>query len=82
MVDGPLLFMELLFSLVEDCVKHGIAPAKKSGHIVIKCKELKETCEISIWDTGKGFVNSEEWTGFGSRSVIDRLALYYGRQHT
>jgi sensor histidine kinase YesM len=68
----------LLQPLVENSVKHGIAPAKNGGHISITCREQNGHCQIEIVDTGKGFEASEVVEGFGLSGVKERLALHYG----
>jgi len=71
----------LLQPLVENSVKHGIAPIKTGGHIEIVCRQLNRNCEIKIMDTGKGFDKSVTGSGFGLHSVKERLELYYGQQY-
>ncbi len=71
----------LLQPLVENSVKHGIAPHNIGGHIEIRCRQLNGHCEIEIMDTGKGFDKSATVSGFGLRSVKERLELYYGGKY-
>jgi LytS/YehU family sensor histidine kinase len=68
----------LLQPLVENSVKHGIAPTKSGGHISISCRNCDGHCQIEIVDTGRGFEASEVVEGFGLSGVRERLALHYG----
>jgi sensor histidine kinase YesM len=71
----------LLQPLVENSVKHGIAPTKSGGHINISCRHCDGHCQIEIVDTGKGFNASESVEGFGLSGVRERLALHYGSDY-
>jgi len=68
----------LLQPLVENSVRHGIAPAKSGGHISLTCRANGKFCHLEINDTGKGFDGSETQEHFGLNSVRERLALNYG----
>jgi LytS/YehU family sensor histidine kinase len=78
---GVLIPGLLLQPLVENSVKHGIAPAKNGGHISINCREQNGHCQIEIVDTGKGFEASKIVEGFGLSGVKERLALHYGSDY-
>lgn len=71
----------LLQPLVENSIKHGIAPQKTGGYVKIKCQSINGKCQIEISDSGQGFDETASTKGFGLRSVKERLALYYGQQH-
>ncbi len=64
--------------LVENSIKHGIAPLKSGGHINIHCTKNADTCQIEISDNGTGFTANENGNGFGLGGVKERLVLYYG----
>lgn len=68
----------LLQPLVENSVRHGIAPAKNGGHILLACRANGKSCHIEITDTGKGFSSAAVQEHFGLGSVRERLALNYG----
>lgn len=68
----------LLQPLVENSVRHGIAPAKSGGHIALTCRANGKFCRIEINDTGHGFNGSAAPEHFGLSSVRERLALNYG----
>lgn len=71
----------LLQPLVENSVKHGVAPTKSGGHISISCRNCDGHCRIEIVDTGRGFEASEVVEGFGLSGVKERLALHYGNDY-
>lgn len=68
----------LLQPLVENSIKHGIAPFEKGGRISITCRLVDDKCEIAVEDTGPGFNRSTNGEGFGLKSVSGRLKLLYG----
>jgi len=70
----------LIQPLVENSIKHGIAPAIGGGTISVEAKEEDGTCVITVRDSGKGFQSSGDREGFGLRSIQDRLRLLYGEK--
>lgn len=71
----------ILQPLVENSIKHGIAPIKAGGHITIKCyQDGPSFCQIEILDTGKGFSQTKVAEGFGLSGIRERLALYYDNE--
>ncbi|RMF66413.1 MAG: hypothetical protein D6743_06390 [Calditrichaeota bacterium] len=67
----------VLQPLVENSVKHGIAPLKNGGHVTVTCKKVGDRCRIEIRDTGRGFDPQHNGSGFGLSGVRERLALFY-----
>ena len=67
----------LLQPLVENAIRHGIAPKKEGGEIVIQAQKEKDRCRIQISDTGVGFPEDKSFKGFGLRSVCERLDICY-----
>jgi len=70
----------LIQPLVENSVKHGIAPKQEGGESKIDVKKNNGTCNIKISDTGKGFDTANVKEGFGLGGVNERLSLYYGKE--
>jgi signal transduction histidine kinase len=75
----------VLQPLVENAVKHGVAPCRAGGEVNIIANILTlETLSISIVDTGAGASPSAlafgRKRGVGLASVERRLAGYYGRR--
>ena len=70
----PALIIE---PLVENSVKHGIAKQINGGKILVVVKEEEGNCVIAVEDDGEGFQETSEESGFGLRSVEERLRLRY-----
>ncbi len=68
----------LIQPLVENSIKHGIAPAVDGGEILVEAKEINGMCVIKVLDSGRGFQENGEPGGFGLRSIQERLRLLYG----
>jgi len=64
--------------LVENSIKHGIASEVKGGIITVKVVREDGNCLISVIDNGKGVGDAKDVTGFGLRSIEERLQLRYG----
>jgi signal transduction histidine kinase len=74
----------VLQPLVENAIKHGIAPCKTGGTVTIKaCIDAARTLSVSVNDSGAGASASElsrgRERGVGLANVEQRLAGYYGK---
>lgn len=77
----------LIQPLVENAIKHGIAPFRRRGRLAL-CARLDESAGgspaliITVHDSGPGLQDVESEThrrhGVGLRNVEERLALVYG----
>ena len=73
----------LLQPLVENSVKHGIAPRREGGVVRVNCIKQGEHCQIEVIDTGKGFSpTAGAGLGFGLRGIRERLQLHFGSDFT
>ncbi len=83
----------LIQPLIENCIYHGIKPAKRQAEIVVCCYIKKGNLIIEVHDTGVGIEKQKlallqsyltkgiETSGrksFGLHSVNERLKLYFG----
>jgi two-component system sensor histidine kinase LytS len=81
----------ILLPLVENAIKHGIAPLNRPGELGLTVAVNDNMVTVSIWDNGVGMEtrNFEDMdfgkvsptgqgTGFGLYSVIRRMAGIYG----
>ncbi len=67
----------LIQPLVENAIKHAIAPSIKGGQLTVEAKRTDGAFAILVRDSGKGFRTAGEANGFGLRSIQERLALKY-----
>lgn len=69
--------------LVENAVKHGVAPHSKAGWVKIRAKNSGQNLSISVEDSGGSFVRNgqpldQNGAGIGLANVSRRLKLCYG----
>ncbi len=74
----------LLQPLIENALKHGIAPLRGGGTLTISSSRDHESFLISILDDGVGLYESglprERSTGVGVTNVVNRLRTAYGER--
>jgi two-component system LytT family sensor kinase len=69
----------LLQPIVENAVRHGVAPRVESGHIAITAAREAGALVLSVEDDGLGFdTDPFAVAGVGLSATRDRLALRYG----
>ena len=69
----------LLQPIVENAVRHGVAPRVETGHISIGAERDAGSLLLSVEDDGPGFgVDAFAIAGVGLSATRDRLALRYG----
>ena len=72
----------VLQPIVENAIRHGIAPRKKPGHIQIKARRNNGMLQVSIQDNGPGMQkNNGERSGLGLSNTRERLKQLYGKGH-
>jgi len=77
----------ILQPLVENAIKHGIAPEVSGGSIKISGRAMFDYFVIEVEDTGRGRRNgsrrqSSSGTGIGLKNVRERLLQVYGEAAT
>ncbi|MFM2126505.1 MAG: hypothetical protein RL328_2956 [Acidobacteriota bacterium] len=70
----PVLSLE---PIVENAVKHGIAPLASGGEVTIAAQIVHGELRVAVRDSGRGFDKSNR-SGVGLENVERRLALSYG----
>jgi signal transduction histidine kinase len=70
----------LLISLVENAIKHGIEPAAAGGTVTIRARRDGDALVVSVTDTGRGLATASPngGAGVGLSNVRERLAALYG----
>jgi sensor histidine kinase YesM len=70
----------LLISLVENAIKHGIEPAAEGGKVVISAWRDGDSMIVTVADTGRGFGEDSPAAGqgVGLSNIRERLAALYG----
>ena len=66
-------------TLVENSVKHGVAPATQGGTITVQARDEDGQLVVSVGDTGVGLTQgSGSGTGIGLFNLRARLTTLYG----
>ena len=70
----------LLISLVENAIKHGIEPAASGGNVVVRARREGTMLFVTVEDTGRGLGATTRGGGVGLANIRERLAALYGTQ--
>jgi predicted ATPase/GAF domain-containing protein len=80
--EGPLDTVRvpglLIQPLVENSIRHAVAPKMSDGRVWVHARVQNDRCNIVVRDDGDGTKHPSSGTGFGLRSVQQRLELVYG----
>lgn len=70
----------LLISLVENAIKHGIEPAADGGSVSVAARADGDRLVVEVVDTGRGLAlaSARDGGGVGLTNVRERLAALYG----
>ena len=71
----------LLISLVENAIKHGVEPAADGGTVRVAARHEGDRLTVSVTDTGRGSAEppaGQPGNGVGLSNVRERLAALYG----
>lgn len=69
----------LLQPLLENAVRHGLAPMREGGQLIVSAQREGERLRLRIEDDGVGIPPGTARTGVGLRNVQDRLRTLYGQ---
>jgi LytS/YehU family sensor histidine kinase len=64
-------------TLVENAIKHGVAPLPEGGNVTVAARRTGSTVRIEVSDTGRGFQRTAG-TGVGLANLRARLATLHG----
>lgn len=82
----PALVPSLILQpLIENALKHAIAPREEGGRLRIEAHTDERTIKLIVQDDGPGLpvgVNLGEGRGVGFRNTRERLAVLYGEHQT
>jgi LytS/YehU family sensor histidine kinase len=84
-IDAPAPLLDarvppmMLATLVENAIKHGIAPLTEGGSIRIKAERGGDALRLTVADTGRG-LTSASGSGVGLANIRARLAALYGER--
>ena len=70
----------LLQPLVENAIKHGIAPSIPGGDLILRARAQDGTIFLEVWNSGAPFRDSEVGRGIGVKNLRSRLALHFGNR--
>jgi sensor histidine kinase YesM len=70
----------LLISLVENAIKHGVEPSADGGSVNIAAERREGSLVVSVTDTGRGLASTsrQDGQGVGLSNIRERLAALYG----
>jgi two-component sensor histidine kinase len=69
-------------TLVENSVKHAIAPRPSGGRIRVEARMHGDRIDVAVWDDGPGFTESAMVDGHGLENLQGRLAARFGGRAT
>lgn len=70
----------LIQPLVENSIRHGVAPKLTTGMVSVHAAVRGDRCCIVVQDDGDGTKHGTSGTGFGLKSIQERLSLAYGQR--
>jgi sensor histidine kinase YesM len=65
-------------TLVENSIKHAIAPRPRGGHIRVDASEADDRLVLGVWDDGPGFATADIRPGHGLDNLQARLTARFG----
>jgi len=71
----------ILQPLVENAIRHGIAPRSALGHIEVSSERKDDMLVLSVKDDGPGIAATKTKDGLGISSTRARLERLYGAKH-
>lgn len=68
----------LLQPLVENAIKHGIAPSIPGGDLILRAKVEAGAILLEVWNSGEPFRETRVGRGIGVKNLCSRLSLHFG----
>ncbi|BDU72784.1 sensor histidine kinase [Mesoterricola silvestris] len=76
-LDGQQVPPLLIQPLVENAIKHGIAPNRGGGELLVRVGRDGRDLILEVWNTGAAY-EARPGSGIGLRNLEARLALHFG----
>jgi len=70
----------LLQPLVENAVKHGIAPCISGGELVLRARSEGHQVILEVWNSGMPIAEARSGSGIGLKNLRSRLGLNFGER--
>ena len=70
----------LLQPLVENAIKHGIAPSIPGGDLILRARAQDGAIFLEVWNSGAPFRDCEVGRGIGVKNLCSRLSLHFGAE--
>lgn len=70
----------MLQTIVENCIKHGIAKLPNGGNILVSTKLSEHGCDLEIFNSGQFIPDSESESSLGLENTRNRLSLSFGKE--
>jgi len=64
--------------LVENAIRHGVAPRPRGGQVVVSARQVEDRLQLRVTDDGPGLTAGTVREGIGLRNTRDRLQQLYG----
>jgi hypothetical protein len=68
----------MLLTLVENAIKHGLAPQREGGRVEVGARMEGDRLRLDVADTGRGFGGQTAGGGTGLANIRARLAAMFG----
>ncbi|GLH71921.1 hypothetical protein GETHLI_04230 [Geothrix limicola] len=68
----------LVQPLVENAIKHGIAPSIRGGELILRARNQEGVIHLEVWNSGVPYSDRQGGGGLGVKNLRSRLSLHFG----
>ncbi|HJV47794.1 MAG TPA: histidine kinase [Geothrix sp.] len=72
----------LIQPLVENAIKHGIAPSIHGGDLILRARSQGGVISLEVWNSGAPYLGPQGGGGLGVKNLRSRLSLHFGTSAT